>query len=75
MIHYHALIGGAGVAGARRLQWMDEWKRLAGFAQVETPRSEDAVRGYCAKYVTKDGQLDLGGPLRARQSSPSDRRC
>ena len=63
VIHYHALLGGAGVDELRRLVWMDEWNRLAGFARIEPPRDGAAVRRYCAKYVAKGGEIDLGGPL------------
>lgn len=63
VLHYHALIGGAGVDELRRLVWMDEWNRLAGFARIEPPRDGEAVRRYCAKYVAKGGEIDLGGPL------------
>ena len=63
VIHYHTLLGGDRLADLRRLSWMDEWDKLAGFARIEPPRSSDAVRTYCAKYVVKGGEIDLGGPL------------
>ena len=59
VIHYHALLGGAGVDELRRLSWMDEWVRLAGYARIEPPENGAAVRAYCAKYVAKGGELDL----------------
>ena len=62
-IHFHALIGGTGLFAQRRLSAMDEWGRIQGFARIEEPDSEAAVRAYCAKYVSKDGTIDLGGPL------------
>jgi hypothetical protein len=62
-LHYHVLMGGDGLADERRLDWMDEWNKLAGFARIEVPESTGAVVNYCSKYVTKDGQIDLGGPL------------
>jgi hypothetical protein len=64
--HFHALLRGAGVDELRRLSWMDEWARLAGWARIEPPDDANAVRAYCAKYVAKGGEIDLGGPLRAR---------
>ena len=42
---------------------MDEWFDLAGIARIEPPRSSEAVRAYCAKYIVKGGEIDLGGPL------------
>lgn len=62
MPHFHALLGGDGLDELRRLSWMDRWNQLAGFAKIEPPRDASAVRGYCAKYVTKGGELDVGGP-------------
>ena len=64
VIHFHALLGGDRLAELRRLSWMDEWNELAGYARIEPPRSSQAVRDYCAKYVVKGGVIDLGGPLR-----------
>lgn len=63
VIHYHALLSGDGLDDQRRLSWMDEWNRLAGFARIEAPESTRAVLEYCSKYVTKEGQIDLGGPI------------
>lgn len=62
VLHFHALLGGERVDELRRLSFMDRWNQLAGFAKIEAPRSGRAVRSYCAKYVTKGGELDLGGP-------------
>jgi len=42
---------------------MDDWFELAVIARIEPPRSSGAVRAYCAKYVAKGGEIDLGGPL------------
>jgi hypothetical protein len=71
--HYHALI--AGVGNARRLSWMDEWNRLAGFAKIEPIKSQVAVNRYCSKYITKGGEIDVGGfgtleALRRRHGLP-----
>jgi hypothetical protein len=60
--HFHALLGGDGLDELRRLSYMDRWNQLAGFAKIEPPKDGGAVRGYCAKYVAKGGELDLGGP-------------
>ena len=64
VIHYHALLGGVG--NLRRLSYMDRWKELAGFAKIQPPHGDEAVRRYVAKYVTKGsglGEIDLGGAL------------
>ncbi len=61
-IHFHALMGGDGLATERRLFWMDVWHGLggaAGFARIEVPESQGAVLGYCSKYVAKGGSIDL----------------
>jgi len=70
VIHYHALLGGVGVDELRRLSWMDEWNRLAGYARIEPPADGAAVRGYCAKYVAKGGEVDVWDGARR---SPRDR--
>lgn len=70
VVHFHALIGGADIAELRRWSWMREWNELAGFARIEPPRSGERVRRYCAKYVTKGGEVDVGGPLDAPAPDP-----
>lgn len=62
VLHYHMLLRGAGLKNLRRLYWMDEWNKIAGYARIEKPRETEAVRRYCAKYVAKGGEIDLGGP-------------
>jgi len=62
VIHYHALLGSGGVSELRRLSWMDKWSHIAGWARIEPPRSDVEVRGYCAKYTAKGGEVDCGGP-------------
>ena len=37
----------------------------AGFARIEAIESQDAVRDYVTKYVTKGGQIDLSRSLRS----------
>lgn len=64
VIHFHALIGGVGVEDLRRLTYMDKWEDIAGFARIEPVKSSYAVRCYVSKYVLKDGEIELGGPLR-----------
>jgi hypothetical protein len=43
-----------------------KWFELAGYANLEFPRDQDAVAGYASKYLTKDyaaGEVMLLGPL------------
>ena len=61
VIHYHALM--AGVQDLRRLTWMDRWHELAGYARIESIESTAAVARYVSKYVVKQGEIDMGGPL------------
>lgn len=68
-IHFHALIGANRLDEARRLYWMDQWWKLAGYSRILPPRSAEAVASYCAKYVTKEGQIDCGGCLAGAQPS------
>jgi hypothetical protein len=71
VIHYHALIGGSRLARAdgrlafaERRVWEREWLELGtGYARLEQPRSIGNVAGYCAKYVAKGGEIDLGGAI------------
>lgn len=63
VIHYHALLGGDRLAQERRLDWMDEWDRLAGHARIEVPESAGAVVSYCSKYVVKGGEIDMSSTL------------
>jgi hypothetical protein len=66
VLHFHALVGDARDLNhrTRRLRWKDEWESLAGFARIEAIRSEDEVRGYITKYVTKGGEIELSPSLR-----------
>ena len=61
VLHYHALIAGEGLQDLRRLTFMDEWDELAGYARIEPLRSSQAVYSYISKYVTKGGEIDIGG--------------
>jgi len=72
VVHYHALLGGAGLSEQRRLFWMDQWDEIAGYARIEQPRDSNAVHSYVAKYVAKGGEVDIGGPLEAPPPSLFD---
>jgi len=69
--HIHLLIGNVG--HLRRLNWMDEWNRRAGYARILPFEKTKGAAFYCAKYVTKQfGDWDLSDNLRAfRQYQPS----
>jgi len=67
-IHFHGLMSGVG--GLRRLTLMDRWKELAGFARVGAVKDQERVRKYVAKYVVKEGDIDLGGPGLTRERGP-----
>ena len=70
VLHFHALVGDVEDlnARARRLDWMDIWHGFgppAGFARIEDIKSQEAVRNYVTKYVTKGGQIDLSASLKS----------
>jgi len=61
VIHFHALMRCVGESD--RFRVMEDWEELAGFSRIYPPRSGEAVRRYCAKYVSKGGELEIaGGP-------------
>ena len=62
-VHQHGVIAGHGLGSLRR----DEWKaRLdhycMGFCKVELPKNRSRAINYCAKYVAKEGELDIWLP-------------
>jgi hypothetical protein len=64
-IHFHALIGSSRLAPLYRVAWARKWEELGGgFARIEAIREAESVRRYVTKYVTKGGQIDIGGPLK-----------
>jgi hypothetical protein len=66
VIHYHALVGAPRHMDelAHRLSWMDEWHlQTQSFARIYTIQSEELVRRYVSKYVTKGGEIDLSPTL------------
>lgn len=50
-IHFHALM--LNLRGIRRLTWMDEWDRIAGFARIYPYKKNKGANYYLCKYVTK----------------------
>ena len=62
--HIHALIGN--VAHMRRMTWIDDWDRLAGYARILPFNAKRGAAYYCAKYVTKEsGDWEMSDNLRA----------
>jgi hypothetical protein len=51
--HMHLLVGN--VAHPRRLYWMDEWNRRAGYARILPFDDKRGAVFYVAKYITKQG--------------------
>ncbi len=67
VIHFHALVGRV-PSTRRRLDWMDKWDELAGFARIEAYDPTRGARYYLGKYILKGGLVDTGGPM--AQSTP-----
>lgn len=69
-LHLHALM--LNVAHLRRLTWMDDWNRRAGYARILPFDPGRGAAYYCAKYVTKQfGDWDLSDNMAAfRQYQP-----
>jgi hypothetical protein len=51
VIHFHSLDGGTN--GARRLDAMDNWFKMAGIARVYPFRKDGGAEAYVAKYIVK----------------------
>jgi len=63
VLHYHALIGGKGSPGLKAREFEEAWWEMAGIARISAVTNQGAVLAYVSKYVSKGGQIDLGGPL------------
>lgn len=63
-LHYHAIIGRVPDT-LRRLDYVDEWNRVAGFARLYAYEAGKGAEHYLSKscYAWKHGEIDLGGPL------------
>jgi hypothetical protein len=60
--HIHLLIGNVG--HLRRLYWMDEWNRRAGYARILPFDDKQGALFYVAKYITKqDGEFEMSETL------------
>lgn len=65
-IHYHCLIGNIPDC-VRRMDYVDYWDSLAGFARIFKYEPGHGAEAYLSKtcYAFKHGEIDLGGPLAA----------
>lgn len=61
--HFHGLLGGPRALTLNRNDWEKEWLCMAGFADIETPRSSYAVQSYITKHLFKGAEIEFGGPL------------
>ncbi len=63
-IHFHALVGLVPDT-VRRLDYIDKWYELAGFARIYSYEQGKGAEFYMSKsaYAWKRGEIDLGGPL------------
>ena len=61
VIHYHLLIGSEKLPTLRRLDFMDKWNKIAGYARIQPLNRSQAVMRYVSKYATKAGEIELGG--------------
>lgn len=65
VLHYHALISAVVDLNelARRLSWLDTWRRIAGFSEIEAVADNIAVVKYVTKYVVKGSDVDVSENL------------
>jgi len=63
VLHYHALIGGDRAQLLDAAGFQEVWYEMAGIARISPLEAKDAALAYVSKYVSKGGQIDLGGPL------------
>jgi hypothetical protein len=67
--HMHLLIGN--VAHLRRLYWMDEWNRRAGYARILPFDGTKGAAFYVAKYITKqNGEYEMSDSLGRCETQP-----
>lgn len=67
--HMHLLIGN--VAHLRRVYWMDDWNRRAGYARILQFDRRRGAAYYVAKYITKQsGEFAMSENLGQLQTQP-----
>ena len=60
--HLHALFFAPDLRELRRLDFMDRWDELAGYARILVPEIGEAACRYVAKYVAKGGDVEVWAP-------------
>jgi len=62
VLHFHALM--LNMQGLRRLTWMDEWNRIAGYARIYPYDKTRGAHYYLCKYISKElSAYKLGGKV------------
>jgi hypothetical protein len=62
VLHYHFLMSRI-PSDLNRLQMMDAWDDLAGYARIHAYELGRGAEYYICKYAAKGGEIDFGGPL------------
>lgn len=66
-VHQHGVLAGWGLLEARRSVQCEAIASAArGFCKIDLPRNSEKAIRYCAKYVSKEGELDIWLPKGAR---------
>ena len=66
-VHQHGILAGWGLLEARRSVQCAAIASLArGFCHIDLPRNSEKAIRYCAKYVSKEGELDIWLPKLTR---------
>lgn len=74
VIHFHGLMRHPEFPLDKKLsRWaeMEVLFELAGISRIYTPRSQHDVINYCAKYVFKEGDIEVSPNFRDPQCDPS----
>jgi hypothetical protein len=68
VLHYHALMADPKdlEVSASRMAWRNWWFERFGIADIQKPYDIAAASGYVAKYVAKEGELDISDNLATR---------
>jgi hypothetical protein len=62
--HFHAVIGNV-PSDVRRLEWLDRWNEIAGFARILPYLAHRGAEFYMSKsaYAWKNGEIDVSNNL------------
>lgn len=62
-VHQHGILAGQGLWSVRRsAQCQALADHARGFCKIDLPRNSEKAIRYCAKYVSKEGELDIWLP-------------